>query len=124
MAYHQKMAIAKGAVLTADTIWRSVNLTTPERRAKFDIDFSHLRDSVNLTVNKITLKIPKQEPGKKPKPVEVICPPDTVRVEVPVAINPTLTSDPRVTTWDWIIILIIGCGVSYLFGRFNKRRYV
>lgn len=100
MAYHKRMAIAKGASIQADTIYAdrveiipgdstTITIPGPERRIIHDTIIYQDRIKIRIRRDTITERI------------QVECPPDTIRIRVPVAVTEQLCPPPD-NKWKWI----------------------
>ena len=116
-----KRAIERGAKVTIDTVYRDIAVIVPEVR--HDSIFTSLPgDTVTITKDRLQVKYVKLA-GEKVY-IEGICLPDTVRVEVPVAV--TTTIEAGYSWWDvlkWCLFtaVLVGLGSVFYFGYWKSR---
>lgn len=115
---HLKKAEQLGAKITPDTVFVNKLVIVPETR--FDTVFTQLnfRDTITVEKDNIVTRI-KFDTLTKRLYVQTICPPDTVRIEVPVSVVTEISStsfDKRVLTW--IVIAL----VSFFAGWITRGR--
>lgn len=97
MAYHKRMAIAKGAEFKADTVYTDRVVITPGDTTTIAVPV--VRDSlVTLIQDRIKIQYRIQHDTLR---ISVECPPDTVRIRVPVTVTETLCPPPD-NKWKWI----------------------
>lgn len=119
--YHERQAIAKGAIVTPDTIWASTVVEIPG--VSTDTVFQLSTDTLTLEKEHVRTKVVVSVREKKVY-VSSECEPRTIIQKVPVTITKTIQAKSLMDTWNWIILLIVLCLVSYFVGRFTKRRYM
>ena len=112
-------AILKGAVVKADTIYIDREVIVPE--IKFDtvlrqVNFS---DTIVVEKDKVVTKL-KVNTITKEIFVETKCPPDTIRIKVPVTIEKTITAKGGIKWWWLVFVFFAGAVV----GRFIIRLLV
>lgn len=114
MAYHKRMAIAKGAYLQADTIYTdrveiipgdSTVVTLPGSHTVTIKDTVIYQDRIKIRVRRDTIR----------ETIQVECPPDTIRIRVPVAVTETLCPPPD-NKWKWISAGLLIMLVALLLG--------
>lgn len=113
MAYHKRMAIAKGAEFKADTVFTDRVVITPGDSTTVFVPVKELKDSL-VTVFQDRIKIQYKLKHDTIR-FNVECPPDTVKISVPVTVTETLCPPPD-NKWKWIsgisllllIVLIAG----------------
>lgn len=107
MAYHKRMAISKGAYLRTDTIFTdrveiipgdSTVVTLPGSHTVTIKDTVIYQDRIKIRVRRDTIR----------ETIQVECPPDTVKIRVPVAVNETLCPPPD-NKWKWIAAALAAC---------------
>lgn len=116
MAYHKRMAIAKGAYLQSDTVFTdrvyitpgdSTTVFLPGPRVTILRDTTIYQDRIKIRVRRDTVR----------EIIQVECPPDTVVIRVPVSVTETLCP-PVDNKWKWIsgglllmlFVLLLGIG--------------
>ena len=112
-------AILKGAVVKADTIYIDREVIVPE--IKFDtvlrqVNFS---DTIVVEKDKVVTKL-KINTITKEIFVETKCPPDTIKIKVPVTIEKPITAKGGIKWWWLLIVFFAGAVV----GRFIIRLLV
>lgn len=99
MAYHKRMAIAKGAEFRADTVFTDRVVITPGDSTTVLVPVKEIRDSlVTIYQDRIKIQYRVQHDTLR---INVKCPPDTVRIRVPVTVTETLCPPPD-NKWKWI----------------------
>lgn len=107
MAYHKRMAIAKGAHIQSDTVrvdrvyitpGDSTTVFLPGPRVTIIRDTTIYQDKIKIRIRRDTVR----------EMIHVECPPDTVKISVPVAVNETLCPPPD-NKWKWIALALAGC---------------
>lgn len=113
-----RKAQIKGAVINADTIFKSVPIITD--RFVHDTVVQRLVNTDTLTIDHIRYRIKlKYDTITRTEFVQVECKPDTIVREVPVQITRTITAEKGV---DWglgIIFFVIA--ISLLLALINKK---
>ncbi len=110
--HHLKKAIAKGAIISSDTIWKAVEIYVPE--VTTDTLFRSVQgDTVRIEKDRLKIKYVKL-PGDSVY-IEGKCETDTVKVEVPVTVTKTI----QATTWLkwWHLIVAAGLGALAMIIR-------
>lgn len=119
MAYHKRMAIAKGAEIKSDTVFTDRVYITPGDSTTVFLpgpgvtiirDTTIYQDRIKIRIRRDTVR----------EMIQVECPPDTVKIRVPVAINETLCPPPD-NKWKWIagILACIVVWIALIRGRVN-----
>ena len=116
---HEMKAILKGAVVKADTIYIDREVIVPE--IKFDtvlrqVNFS---DTIIVEKDKVVTKL-KINTVTKEIFVETKCPPDTLKIKVPVTIEKHISAKGGIKWWWLVIVFFAGAVV----GRFIIRLLV
>lgn len=99
MAYHKRMAIAKGAEFKADTVFTDRVIITPGDSTTVFVPVKQVKDSL-ITVYQDRIKIQYRLKMDTIR-FHVECPSDTVTVRVPVTITETLCPPPD-NRFKWI----------------------
>lgn len=104
-AYHKRMAIAKGAEIKKDTVWweraviikgDTVTKTLPGSNTII-LDTVFLQGPIKIRVKRDTIK----------ESIFVECPPDTVKIRVPVTITETIKAPPSLIDRYWWVLAIL-----------------
>lgn len=115
---HLKKAEQKGAVITPDTVFVTKEVIVPE--VKFDTVLRDVNfyDTITVTKDKIVTKF-KINVQTKEVFVQTICPPDTLRIKVPVTVtNDIVAGKAGMELWLWILAAAcIGAVLSKIFWR-------
>lgn len=112
--YHQARAIAKGAVVTVDTVYKEIKVLVPS--VKVDTVFHDVHDTVTIEKERIRIRYVKL-PGDSVY-IEGECKADTVKVEVPCPQNVTISAPEPVIKWWWLIVaVLLGGAVVRIWGR-------
>jgi hypothetical protein len=107
MAYHKRMAIAKGAQIKTDTVFTDRVYITPGDSTIVTLPGSHtttIRDTI-IYQDRIKIRIKRDTIRET---IQVECPPDTVKIRVPVAVTETLCPPPD-NKWKWIALALAAC---------------
>ena len=110
--HHLKMAQVKGAVLKPDTVFVEKEVIVPEVKYDTVIERVDFRDTVTVVKDNIVTRL-KVDTINKRVYISVKCPPDTVRIKVPVTITKTIESE---FPWGWLVLAFIAGIVLGLFG--------
>ena len=100
-AYHLRMAIAKGAVIKTDTVIKEIQVITKEHHYDTLVDIQNIWDTVFIRNTKYSVKL-KYDTIRKTEYVNVVCKPDTIKINVPVKVE-TVITDPGARNVKWII---------------------
>lgn len=115
-------AIEKGAVVTADTVWHEVTLTTEPVHVEYEPKLVQNDDTVYYAryikgfSDSVRLKIIYKE-GKATPVIDI--PSRSEQKEVPVTVNQDIKAPPRRNNWKWFVAgVILGmAGAVFLFRR-------
>lgn len=88
--YHLQMAIAKGAVITADTIFKEIPVVTERMVHDTVVRHTNRTDTLFIKHTKYSVKL-KYDTIHKTQYVQVECKPDTILVRVPVKVETEVT---------------------------------
>jgi len=117
--YHKRMAIAKGAEIKSDTVYTdrvvitpgdSTVVTLPGANTVTFRDTVIYQDRIKIRVRRDTLR----------ETIHVECPPDTVRISVPIAVHETIKCG--IPWWIWAIIGALGAVIVAFFVAINLRQ--
>jgi hypothetical protein len=103
---HRLIAIAKGAKIKADTVFRDRIVITEKHVMDSNVQFRNLYDTVVVEKNKVLTKI-KIDTLHHNIYVHTECPSDTIKIRVPVSVNDSVNAG--YTTWQ-----LIGAGFAGL----------
>lgn len=104
-----------GAKINQDTVFKTITVTVPERQIDTLLQRVDFRDTITVLQDRILTKI-KVNQVDKTVYVNVKCPPDTVRVKVPVIVNRKIQAGH--TTWDMVILAIVCLAVGFVISKF------
>lgn len=110
--WHLKRAISKGAMVTSDTVYQTVEVIRPEIRIDTLFQQVNFNDTIFFTKEKVVTKV-KINTEEKTVYIETECPADTVRIEVPVAVNTVIKS--KRTIWPWLIVAFVLGGITVIY---------
>lgn len=99
MAYHKRMAIAKGAEFKADTVFTDRVVITPGDSTTVFVP-THIRNDSLVYIYQDRIKISYKTIHDTLR-FHVECPPDTVVIKVPVSVTETLCPPPD-NKWKYI----------------------
>lgn len=111
---HIAKAVAKGAEIKDDTVYKEITVIVPSSRAEQVITAPNWADTVVVTKDSITVKI-LRIPGTTTTPetvyIQAECPEKTVTKKVPIAIKRQIKAG--YTLWDMIILALVCLAVGY-----------
>lgn len=116
MAYHKRMAIAKGAEIKSDTVFTdrvyitpgdSTTVFLPGPRVTIIRDTTIYQDRIKIRVRRDTVR----------ETIQVECPPDTVVIKVPVAVNTEINCPPKSPFWRNLAIALMVVTALVLYFR-------
>lgn len=110
--WHLKRAIRKGAMVTSDTVYKTVEVIRPEIKIDTLFQRVNFNDTIFFTKEKVVTKV-KINTEEKTVYIETECPPDTVRIEVPVAVNTVIKAKRNI--WPWLIVAFVLGGVTVIY---------
>lgn len=108
--YHKRMAIAKGAEIKSDTVYTDRVVITPGDSTTIFIPVTKLKDSL-VTVYQDRVKISYRTIHDTLR-FHVECPPDTLKISVPIAVHETIKCG--IPWWIWAIIGALGAVIVWL----------
>lgn len=117
-AWHLQKAKLKGAKVSVDTVYKTVEVVRPEIRVDTVVQKVNFRDTIVFTKDRVVTKI-KIDTAFKEVFVQTICPPDTVKVEVAVPCTQIKTG---YGWWDMLILALACLLVGGLIWRFFIRK--
>jgi hypothetical protein len=116
MAYHERMAIAKGAVITPDTVYREIKVIVPETKIDTVERFITLSDTITVIKNRIVTKI-KINTRDSTVYVSTICPGDTIYKTVPVTITKNIEGSCGLPWWVYAVFGLSALIITVLIFR-------
>ncbi len=114
-AWHLQRALKKGVVIKSDTVYQTKEVIVPGDSTTLLVPVTKLKDSL-VTVYQDRIKIRyllKHDTLR----FNVECPPDTVRIEVPVAINTEIDCPPRSPFWRNLALALLVVTALVLYFR-------
>lgn len=115
---HIAKAIALGADVKADTITITKQVITPEYKTDTVVKVKNFRDTVRIENNRIAWKV-KVDTITKKLYVQATVKPDTVYVDVPVAVHTNIKAG--YTLWDLIILAFVAFFTGVLLSPLVKK---
>jgi hypothetical protein len=118
MKYHERMAIAKGAVIIHDTVFVEKVVTVPE--VKTDTVFESIEgDTVFISKDRLKIKYINL-PGDSVF-IQGKCESDTVIIKVPVTITKEITAPKGFKDYlPWILVVLTIGAATYFLRSFKK----
>lgn len=98
MAYHKRMAIAKGAEFKTDTVFADRVEIIPGDSTVVTLPGKTVIRDTTIYQDRIKIRIQRDTVTER---IQVECPGDTIRIRVPVAVTETLCPPPD-NKWKWI----------------------
>lgn len=115
-SWHLQQAIKKGVVITHDTIYQEKTVIVPGDSTTVFVPVTKLRDSL-VTVYQDRIKISYKTIHDTLR-FQVECPPDSIIVRVPVAVNTEIDCPPKSQFWrNLALALLVVCVVVLVFKR-------
>lgn len=108
---HIRKAEIKGAKVSADTVYKEIEVIRPEVRVDTLVKEVNFSDTIYVEKDRVVTKV-KVNTVEKKVFVETICPPDTVKIEVPVVVNRDIKSG--IGTMQIILYIIVALAVGYV----------
>ena len=111
---HLRKAELKGAQVRVDTIYKTISVIVPETHFDTVLSVQNFRDTITLEKDRIITRI-KFDTLTRRLYVQTICPPDTVRIEVPISVTKEIKSG---FPWWWLLIAgLAGAGLAAILRR-------
>lgn len=110
---HMKKAILKGAIVKADTVYKTITVYTPKIEFDTVLRQVNFRDTITVEKDKVITRL-KIDTITKEIYVSTECPPDTIRVEVPVSVENHIKT-PR-GFWYYFQFIAIALIVGFILG--------
>lgn len=102
-----------GAKVTADTVYKNIEVITPKIEFDTVLRQVNFRDTITVTKDNVITRL-KINTVTKEIFVHTECPPDTVRIKVPIIVNKEIKAGA--TTWDLVIGGIVMAIVFFAVG--------
>jgi len=99
----ERRAIEMGAKITVDTVYVDRQVIVPERHFDTLVQNVNFTDTIFVTKDNVVTKIKINE-REKTVYVNTVCPPDTVRLRIPVEVIKKIETGHN---YNWVIILIV-----------------
>lgn len=103
-----------GAKWSVDTVFITKEVIVPERHIDTVLSYRNLTDTITVEKEKVITKV-KFDIKTHTVYVHTDCPPDTLKIEVPVTVTKEIKAGA--STWDIIKICILVAVVSILLTR-------
>lgn len=116
-------AEAQGARWKSDTVFVEKQIITRERHIDTLIQRVDFRDTITVIQDKVVTKV-KINTVTKEVFIDTECPPDTVKISVPVVVNREISAKKRSWTFyvAWALLLIIAAFVTGYLVRGQVRK--
>lgn len=111
---HIRKAEQLGASIRVDTVYISKEIVVPELRTDTLVKTVNFRDTLFLDRDRIKIKL-RIDTLKKVVYISVKCPPDTLKIEVPI--NVIREIKPKFPWWYLVAAFVCGGFVVYLIRR-------
>ena len=111
--YHERKAIALGAIVKADTLWKTMEVLVPELKTDTVLKSVSFKDTITVSKDRIVTRI-KYDTINRTLFISTDCPPDTIRIKVPVTVNKVIKS-PR-GFWYYFQYIAIALIVGFILG--------
>jgi len=112
-------AETSGATVVTDTVFKEVPVYVKEIRIDTIVQRVDFRDTITVTKDRVVTRI-KIDPVEKTVYVKTVCPPDTLRIKVPVVVTKKISAG--YTGWGLVwrtgVGFLLGLIVGTFFGRF------
>lgn len=114
--WHIDQAVKKGAIIKSDTVYTDRVVITPGDSTTIFVPVTRLRDSL-VTVYQDRVKISYRTIHDTLR-FHVECPPDSIVIRVPVAVNTEIDCPPRSPFWRSLALaLVVVCVLLLVFKR-------
>lgn len=111
--WHIQQAVKKGAIIKSDTVYQERTVIVPGDSTAVFVPVTKLKDSL-VTVYQDRIKIQYRTVHDTLR-FQVECPPDSIIVRVPVAVNTEINCPPPKTTWRTVSLILIGLLAILIF---------
>lgn len=102
-SWHLQQAIKKGVVITRDTVYQEKTVIVPGDSTTVFVPITKLKDT---TIYQDRIKI-RHTVIRDTLRTFVECPPDTVKIEVPVVVNTDIDCPPRSPFWRNLALALL-----------------
>jgi len=112
-------AETSGATVVTDTVFKEVPLYVKEMRIDTIVQRVDFRDTITVTKDRVVTRI-KIDPVEKTVYVKTVCPPDTLRIKVPVVVTKKISAGYTGwgLAWRTGVGFMLGLIVGTFLGRF------
>jgi hypothetical protein len=110
----ERKAIEMGAKVTVDTIYVDRQVIVPERSFDTVVQNVNFHDTIFVSRDNVVTKIKINE-REKTVYVNTVCPPDTVRLRIPVEVIKKIETNGGVS-W-WLPLALVMAVLAYLIFR-------
>lgn len=111
-------AETSGATVVSDTVFKEVPVYVKEMRIDTVVQRVDFRDTITVTKDRVVTRI-KIDPVEKTVYVKTVCPPDTIKIKVPVVVNRTISAG--YTGWRLTWMTGLGWLIGFIMGTFLGR---
>ena len=112
-AWHLRQAVKKGVIIKSDTVYQEKTVIVPSDSTTIFVPVTRLRDSL-VTVYQDRIKISYKTIHDTLR-LQVECPPDTVKVSVPVYVNTEINCPKPNKFWRILSFALIVVTALVLF---------
>lgn len=115
-------AEAQGLKWKSDTVWQTKTVIVPEIKFDTVLRDVNFRDTITVTKDRVVTKV-KIDLKEKLIYVSTDCPPDTVKIKVPIVVNKEITAKGYTTLgliWRCAVSLLIGVVIGYILRIFLR----
>lgn len=105
-AWHLRQAVKKGVIIKSDTVYQEKTVIVPGDSTTIFVPVTRLKDSL-VTVYQDRIKIQYRTVHDTLR-FQVECPPDSIIVRVPVAVNTEIDCPPPNGMWRTVTFVLIG----------------
>lgn len=113
-----KKAEQLGADISADTVYVDREIIVPETHFDTVLTEVNFRDTITVTKDRVVTRV-KVNTVEKKIFVETECPPDTLKIRVPVTVTKEISAG--YSLWEMIILAIVCLLVGYGARALQKR---
>lgn len=114
-----KKAEQLGASVKSDTVYIDREIIVPQTHFDTVLSMQNFRDTITVTKDRVVTRV-KVNTVEKKIFVETECPPDTIKIRVPVTVTREISSG--YSLWELIILALAALAVGFGAGRFLKVR--
>ena len=114
---HLKKAEIKGASAQIDTVFVDREVIVPEVRFDTVVREVNFTDTVVVTQNNVITKV-KVNTVEREVYIKTVCPPDTVKIEVPVSVTKEIKTGYPL--WWLAVAAICGVGIGFILMKVKE----